>query len=181
MPAFQPVTTPRLLLRRPVAADAEAIFSRYASDPELTRYMAWPRHRTLDDTREFIAFSDEAWQTWPAGPLLIERREDHLLLGGTGFGFNAPDSANTGYILARDAAGHGYATEAITAIVSLAWRFGIRRLDAICYASHQPSIHVLEKCGFLREELLRNAISFPNLAPGFHDAVVYSIVPAPLN
>ena len=40
---MEPVETERLVLRRPTAADAPAIFARYASDPEVTRYMAWPR------------------------------------------------------------------------------------------------------------------------------------------
>ena len=61
--------TERLLLRRPRQADEPAIFSRYASDPEATRYMAWPTHRSLDDTRAFLDLSDDVWARWPeAGP-----------------------------------------------------------------------------------------------------------------
>ena len=52
------LVTERLVLRRPVEDDVSAIFERYASDPEVTRYLAWPRHVSLDDTRIFIAFSD---------------------------------------------------------------------------------------------------------------------------
>jgi len=39
------IETARLVLRRPTAADAEAIFNRYAGDSDVTRYLAWPRHR----------------------------------------------------------------------------------------------------------------------------------------
>src|SRR5438876_12388274 len=45
------IDTPRLILRRPRASDAEAIFSRYASDPDVTRYVGWPAHKSVDDTR----------------------------------------------------------------------------------------------------------------------------------
>ena len=34
--------TSRLVLRKPTLADAEAVFIRYASDPEVTRYLGWP-------------------------------------------------------------------------------------------------------------------------------------------
>ncbi len=58
--------TVRLALRRPAAGDIEAIFSRYAGDPEVTRFLAWPRHESLEDTRAFLAFSDAQWNEWPA-------------------------------------------------------------------------------------------------------------------
>ena len=53
------IETARLILRRPRAADAPAIFSRYASDVEVTKYLAWRRHRQLSDTAAFLAFSDD--------------------------------------------------------------------------------------------------------------------------
>ena len=49
--------TPRLSLTVPAAADADAIFERYASDPDVTRYVGWPRHKSLADTQGFVAFS----------------------------------------------------------------------------------------------------------------------------
>src|SRR5437899_10367002 len=49
--------TARLVLRAPREDDAEAIFARYASDGEVTRMLGWPRHRSLDDTRDFLAFA----------------------------------------------------------------------------------------------------------------------------
>jgi ribosomal-protein-alanine N-acetyltransferase len=95
--------TDRLVLRRPVASDVEAIFTRYSSDLEVTRWLGWPRHTALRDASEFIQFSDLEWQRWSAGPYLIESRATGLLLGGTGLSFEVPYRASTGYVLARDA------------------------------------------------------------------------------
>jgi RimJ/RimL family protein N-acetyltransferase len=78
-----PFRTTRLVLRKPRLADAPAIFERYASDPEVTRFLSWPRHSTVADTRTFIEFSDAEWTRWPAGPYLVESR-DGVLLGGAG-------------------------------------------------------------------------------------------------
>ncbi len=52
------IETPRLELRRPRARDADAIFSRYSSDPDVTRLVGWPMHRSVDEARGFIAYSD---------------------------------------------------------------------------------------------------------------------------
>jgi ribosomal-protein-alanine N-acetyltransferase len=44
MRAPERLETARLILRRPRAADAPVIYERYASDPEVTRWLGWPRH-----------------------------------------------------------------------------------------------------------------------------------------
>jgi [ribosomal protein S5]-alanine N-acetyltransferase len=169
------VETDRLVLRRPAPADACAIYARYSSDPEVTRYLAWPRHNVLDDTCAFIQFSDAEWQRWPAGPYLIEARDGGTLLGSTGLGFEAPERAATGYVLARDSWGRGYATEALQAIVAIAGSVAVRRLYALCHPEHAASRRVLEKCGFTCEATLPQYAEFPNLRPGERsDVLCYS-------
>jgi ribosomal-protein-alanine N-acetyltransferase len=171
------IETARLLLRRPVAADVAAIFDRYAGDPEVTRFLGWPRHQTSEDTRRFLTFSDIEWERWPAGPYLICSRADGELLGGTGLGFDTPVRASTGYVLTRSAWGQGYATEALTAMVDLARGIGVRRLYALCHPDHVASRRVLEKGGFTREGILRSYAEFPNLVPGeLADVLCYSVV-----
>jgi ribosomal-protein-alanine N-acetyltransferase len=146
------IETDRLLLRRPKASDAESIFRRYASDREVTRYLSWPTHRSVSDTLAFLSWSDGEWQRWPAGPYLV-------------FANKSLTGAVTGYAFAQDAWGEGYATEALEAMVDLAQQTGVQRLEAICHVEHRPSAHVLEKCGFAREEVRREHFAFPNLAP----------------
>jgi ribosomal-protein-alanine N-acetyltransferase len=153
----------RLVLARPDGGDAPAIFSRYASDPDVTRYLGWPRHRSVADAEAFVRFSDAEWARWPAGPYLISSRVDGRLLGSTGLAFETPDRASTGYVLARDAWGVGYATEALGAIAALAPSLGVVRLYALCHPTHRASSHVLEKCGFERDLTWTRATAFPNL------------------
>lgn len=172
------IETPRLRLRRPRLDDAQPIFSRYASDPDVTTYVGWPRHQSVDDTRGFLSFADAEWQRWPAGPYLIERRDDGLLLGSTGLSFETPYRAMTGYVLARDAWGHGYATESLRAMVDVATQCRVKRLYALCHTEHAPSYRVLEKCGFAREGVWRRHSEFPNLAPGQpSDVFCYALLP----
>jgi [ribosomal protein S5]-alanine N-acetyltransferase len=143
--------------------DATAIFQRFASDAEVTRFVGWPRHTSLDETVAFLEFAASEWRIWPAGPLLIELRGTGTLLGATGLAFEAPDRASTGYVLARDAWGQGYASEALTAVAALSRTLGVSRLYALCHPAHSASIRVLDRCGFIHEETLNKYLVFPNL------------------
>ena len=173
------IETARLRLRAPQPADARVVFDRYAGDPRVTRFLGWPTHRTLADTETFLAFSAAEWARWPAGPYVIESLETGALLGGTGLGFETARQAATGYVLAVDAWGHGYATEALAAMRDLAGRLGVERLYALCHPQHRTSARVLEKCGFMLEGTLRGYSEFPNLAPGVRgDVLAYAINPA---
>ena len=177
MQAAPVIVTERLLLRRPVAGDAEAIFRRYAGDETVCRYLAWPRHRSIDDTRQFLEWSDQEWARGPAGPYLVTARDGGLLLGSTGLAFETPYRASTGYVIVQSEWGRGYATEALLAMRGLAGELGVQRLYAACHPDHLPSRRVLEKAGFRFEGTLRRFAEFPNLAPGVAmDAVCYSFV-----
>jgi ribosomal-protein-alanine N-acetyltransferase len=161
------IETERLLLRKPMTSDAEVIFNRYAGDPAVTRYMSWPTHRTVTDTHAFLAWCEADWNRWPAGSYLIFSRVDQSrLLGGTGLSFQSAERAVTGYVFALDAWGRGFATEALGAMVELARNAEVNRLEAVCHVDHRNSAHVLEKCGFHCEGVLRGHTEFPNLRSG---------------
>lgn len=175
--APETIETARLTLRRPHDEDAEAIFARYAADSEVTRLVGWPVHHSVDDTRAFLRFSDDHWERWPAGAYLAWSRADGTLLGSTGLLFETPLRAMTGYVLARDAWGRGYATEALAAMVEVARAAGVLRLFALCHADHRASARVLEKCGFSLEGTLRRYAEFPNLRPGDpQDVLCYATI-----
>jgi len=170
------IETTRLTLVKPAASDAASIFERYAGDPDVTRFLGWPRHASVADTHAFLQFSAHEWDRWPAGPYLIRSRSDGRLLGGTGLAFDTPDQSATGYVLAKDAWGKGLATEALGAMVDVARRVGVARLYALCHPQHRASWRVLEKCGFERDAAWTRQVEFPNLAPGApQDALCYAV------
>ena len=172
------IETERLVLRRPRSEDARAIFTRYAADPVVTRYMAWPTHRSVADTHTFLRFCDELWARWPkAGPLLVFSREGLTLLGAAGVVHDSETVAQIGYVFARDAWGRGYATEALVANVEAVRHTGLRRLEASVHVLHRPSCRVLEKAGFVCERTRPGRpTDFPNLPPGDNrDAAMYAL------
>jgi RimJ/RimL family protein N-acetyltransferase len=155
--------TPRLVLRRPRESDAAEVFRRISSDPEVTRLVGWPKHTTVAETQAFVSFAEVEWVKWRVGPLLITSRDNGALLGSTGLAFETPYRASTGFVLARDAWGVGFASEALSAIVNIAAALAVERLYALCHVEHEKSVRVLERCGFEREGILRKYLVFPNL------------------
>jgi RimJ/RimL family protein N-acetyltransferase len=173
------IETARLVLVEPRITDAAEIFDRYASDPDVTRYLSWPQHRSVADTYAFLRFSAGQWERWPAGPYLIRARTDGRLMGGTGLAFESPREAATGYVLAKHVWGMGYATEALCEVVRVARRLGVTRLYALCHPCHPASQRVLEKCGFRPDACGNRLAEFPNLAPGvLQEVLCYVVSPA---
>ncbi len=174
--APETLTTERLFIRRPQLDDAELLFTRYASDVSVTRYLGWARHERVEQTLEFLQFSNRKWEQDHVGPYLIFDEMDNRLLGGTGLECESAGLASTGYVLARDAWGSGYATEALHAIVEIARSLPISSVYALCHPEHMASARVLEKCGFSLEARLSKHIEFPNLELlGKSDVLRYSL------
>jgi RimJ/RimL family protein N-acetyltransferase len=170
------ILTERLTLSRPKAGDARSIFERYARDPDVTRYLGWPRHQSIADTEAFLKYSEEQWLRWPAGPYVIRLRASGDVIGGSGLGFESSVVGVTGYVLAKDSWGRGYATEALAAVVDVARRVGVNELHALCHPDHRASQRVLEKCGFARDPAWSKPSEFPNLAPDvLQDARCYRL------
>ena len=167
--------TARLRLRRPRAQDAGAVYIRYAGDPDVTRYLSWPTHRSIEDTRAFLEYADSGWSDGSNLAYLVERLSDGALLGSTGLVIESPSCCSTGYVFARDSWGNGYATESLAAMLTLAFaQPAITRVYALCDAEHRASARVMEKCAMRPEGLRRAHLILPNLSPHPRDMLCYA-------
>jgi RimJ/RimL family protein N-acetyltransferase len=60
--------------------------------------------------------------------------------------------AELGWVLHPEHAGHGYATEAVRALIDLAFDdMGLRRVTAGCFAANEASWRLMERVGMRRE------------------------------
>ncbi len=169
--SLESIVTSRLCLRPVVAGDAEAIFA-YASNQNVCRFLAWPRHRTLADARRFLA---EAEVGWHEGRWLVWGIEDASGVVGTIAAELGQGGAGLGYVLAEEAWGRGYATEALDAVCSALFAAtAISALWAMCLPENAASARVLAKCGFQHERLLRRYFVCPNLGPEKRDIRLYA-------
>lgn len=171
------VETERLLLRWPTDADAEEIFARYASDPVVTRYLLWPPHRTVEETREFLRKKDAEREKLGGKSWLLILRSSGVLLGSIGCRRVETHVLQFGYCLAHDSWGKGYATEATRAMVKV-WLDipSIWRVQAFCDPANVASARVLERAGLTYEGTLRKYVLSPNLDNELRDAHLYAQV-----
>jgi ribosomal-protein-alanine N-acetyltransferase len=149
--------TPRLRLRRVRPEDAADLFA-FASDPLVTRYITWPTHRTLDDSRALIARFLAGYARGAATPWGIEHKADGRLIGTCGFTNAAPAHARAEviYNLARPYWGQGYMPEAVRAALTYGFdALGLNRIEAGCLVENAASARVLEKVGMTFEGVLR--------------------------
>ena len=151
--------TPRLVLRRFRAEDA-APLAAYRSDPLVARYQGWTAPVSLDSAarmvRGLVTGSPEepGWFQYA-----IELRADRCLVGDVGVCLHENRmQAELGFTLAGDRQGHGYATEAVRAVLGdLFERRGLHRVSAECDARNDRSARLLRRLGFVQEGLLRQA------------------------
>ncbi|WP_280316962.1 GNAT family N-acetyltransferase [Nocardia wallacei] len=75
--------------------------------------------------------------------------------------------------------GQGAATRAVRLLSRWAFAYlDLSRLELTCAPDNLPSQRVAERCGFLREGILRSHMAFQG---GRRDTVVYGVVPGDLS
>ncbi|HET7300453.1 MAG TPA: GNAT family protein [Oleiagrimonas sp.] len=146
--------TPRLTLDALRPDDAAALFA-CRGDPAVARYQGWrPTH--VDEAAAFIARQAEvrfgSADNWCQ--LAIRLRDDGPLIGDLGVHFPATtdEAVEFGISLLPARQGHGYAREAVGAVLDeLFGRMGYRRVTASIDPRNRPSIVLVEALGFRRE------------------------------
>jgi RimJ/RimL family protein N-acetyltransferase len=165
--------TRRLVLRPPRPADAAAIFARWDEDPEVYRYMHRRPAVAVEQTDRWIRGAVEQRRQGTTLTWVLTRPEDDRPLGVVVL-TPAGHMAGLGYVLARDAWGRGYATEAASAVVRAALALpGVDLVRARCDVDNAASVRVLEKVGMQHEDTLRRSAVRPDLGPEPRDTLVY--------
>ena len=65
----QEIETPRLLLRRLMPSDAPMMYTNWANDPEVTRWLRWTPHKDVAETQELLSawallYPNEDYYQW---------------------------------------------------------------------------------------------------------------------
>jgi RimJ/RimL family protein N-acetyltransferase len=168
--ALRRIEGERLLLRQPQEGDLQAIH-RYAADSRASRFLAWSPHRDLEETRQFLQRCIEAWAGEERLPWLITL--DGAVMGMIEVKLQGRN-AGVGYVIAPEAWGKGYATEALCAVSEALFRHSpVSAIWALCVTQNPASARVLEKCGFECEKLIPGYFPCPNLDGGKHDVWRY--------
>lgn len=159
MAPFEEITlrTTRLLLRPLSEADAPSLF-RLFQDPAVRRFLTRRQWHSVDEALALIAQDRRAMAAGEYLRLGLEVSDGGALIGEVSlFNFaEASRRAEVGYALARDAWGKGYMSEALRALLELAFgELGLNRIEADIDPRNDASARILERMGFQQEGLLR--------------------------
>lgn len=156
----QAIETHRLILRPFRPEDAGDMFAAWASDPEVTRFLTWPAHASVDVTRAVLddwipRYGDGGYFNWA-----IEWKETGRVIGNIAVvKLNAEAaSADLGYCLGRAYWGRGVMPEALRAVIDFLFdTVGLNRIAACHDARNPRSGRVMDKAGMRQEGILRGA------------------------
>lgn len=176
MPEAQPeLTTRRLVLRPFTPADAREV-QRLAGERAIAATTCSIPHPYPDGAAEaWIAGHPAAYAEGVSVTFAITLRKGGELAGCIGFNVNGKNEwAEIGYWIGQPYWGHGYATEALRALIPWAFAtFPLQRLQACHFMSNPASGRVMEKAGMTREGILRQRVKKWGV---FEDIAVYAIL-----
>ncbi|MBR4080301.1 MAG: GNAT family N-acetyltransferase [Clostridia bacterium] len=167
--------TPRLILRPMKMSDAQDIFA-YSKDPEVARHVLWEAHRSISDARLYLRYMLRQYRNGLPSSYGIILKETGRLVGTIGFMWYNEEHASTevGYSLARHLWNQGLMTEALGAVLDMAFDLmHVNRVEAMHDAANPASGRVMEKCGMRREGTLRQKVFNKGR---YVDVALYAIV-----
>jgi aminoglycoside 6'-N-acetyltransferase len=154
-----PISTDRLTLRAFTAADAPA-FAAYRSDPAIARYQSWDIPFTVEQAEHLIAGQADLTGPAPGEWLQIAVDRSGTLVGDVAVNLSEDrETAEVGCTLAADHQGHGYAREAMDALLAALFEaVGVHRVTAGIDPRNRASIRLFEQLGFSHEGTDRAAV-----------------------
>jgi RimJ/RimL family protein N-acetyltransferase len=142
---------------RPWSEGDEVSLVRHANNYEVWRRLRdrFPHPYTQADAEQWIAFATQETQRQGAIEVYGEAA------GGIGLELESDincRSAEIGYWLGEAFWGKGITTAAVRALTSYGFEaFNLTRIFAVPFANSSASIRVLEKCGYIREGIMRRS------------------------
>lgn len=172
----QIIETSRLILRPFTMEDAQAMYHNWASDPEVTKYLMWPTHESVEVSCQVLTdwvshYPEEHYYQWaivpkefgePIGSIAVVHFHDRI------------GKAEVGYCIGKAWWHQGIMAEALESVIQFLFEeVGFNRVEA-CHDPNNPnSGKVMAKCGMRFEGTQRQA-SFNN--QGICDLSWYGIL-----
>ena len=171
------LTTERLTLRRFELEDAASAYYNWTSDPEVTKYLTWPTHQSVEQTEQVIKefwianYDKKDFYEWaielneieqPIGSISAVRVDDNI------------DAVEIGYCIGREFWHKGYTSEALKEVMRFFFEeVGAGRVSARHDVNNPNSGKVMQKCGMEYEGTMRRA---DRNNTGITDVAVYAKV-----
>lgn len=173
----QRIETDRLILRRYKIEDADAMYKNWASDSEVTKFLTWQPHSSVEVSRSIIEdwlkeYSDEKYYQWA----IVLKDNGNEPIGGISVVHMNEDISmvHIGYCLGRAWWRRGIMSEALKAVTDFMFdTVEVNRVEARHDPRNPNSGKVMQKCGMKYEGTLRSA---DRNNQGICDACYYALL-----
>lgn len=170
----QTLSTSRILLRAFTSEDAADMFHNWASDPEVTKYLTWPTHPSVE-------VSNYVCNDWVSHYIEPDYYQWAIVYNGQAIGSIAVvehddrvGKAHIGYCIGRSWWHMGIMSETLQAVMDFLFdKVGYQRIEARHDPRNPHSGNVMRKCGMQYEGTLRQS-DWNN--QGVCDACWYSLL-----
>lgn len=171
------IETDRLILRKFMMSDSNAMFNNWANDEEVTKFLTWPAHLSVEISEEILkdwlnSYANNNFYLWaivlknntdkPIGSISVVNMDDEI------------DMLHIGYCIGRKWWHQGITTEAFEGVIQfLIEKVGAKRIESRHDPRNPNSGKVMLKCGLQYEGLMRNA---DKNNQGICDAAMYGLL-----
>lgn len=143
------IETSRLILRPFTEDDAQNMFANWASDPEVTKFLTWPTHDSVETTRKVIGFWSDREDITNYNWCIALKSNDEAI--GSIAVVSIDESAATfeiGYCISRRFWGQGITAEAAGALIEKLFQHtDVKRIIAKHDLNNPNSGKVMQKAG----------------------------------
>ena len=152
--------TKRLLLRKFMVEDAEAMFQNWASDKEVTKFLTWPAYTSLDTAIHILnewtaSYEKPDFYQWAIVPKNLNEPIGSISVVSIN---EKTQMAEIGYCIGRPWWNRGITSEALSAVINFMFdQVGANRIQAKHDVNNPHSGLVMKKCGMKYEGTLRSA------------------------
>lgn len=155
------IETDRLKLRKFKDGDAQAMFNNWAKDKEVTKFLTWPTHKSVEVTESLLSdwinsYSDNKFYQWA---IVLKENGDEPIGSISVVGMREEiDMVQIGYCIGRKWWQQGITSEAFKGIIKfLIEEVGVKRIETHHDLNNPNSGKVMLKCGLQYEGTLRKA------------------------
>ena len=140
--------TERLRLRYLTPDDTQKIYDNWATDPEVTKYMMWLPHESIEETKRVMGNWLEAYGKEDTYRYGIELKESGELIGMIDVVRYENGIPVIGYCSGRRWWGNGYMTEALKAVTAELLENGYSNMKIEAVRENIGSNRVIQKAGY---------------------------------
>ncbi|AQR95697.1 MULTISPECIES: GNAT family N-acetyltransferase [Clostridium] len=173
----QIIETTKFILRPFRVYDIFDMYYNWASDKEVTKYLTWEEHDSINKTKVVISIWKTAYQSLEYYNWAIEDKSTGSVIGSINLmnldNFN--ENCEVGFCIGKEFWNKGIMTEVLNTVLDFAFmEINFYRITARRHINNLASGMVLKKCNFVYEGILRKIVK--NNLGVFVDCKYYSII-----